>query len=174
MNWKTVGKPALVLFLVCLVVTAALSVTNYFTKDAIAAAKEQAIMEAMESLIPDAAYEPLDEESTAYVAQIDGQTAGYLFLTKAMGYKSMVQVMTALNAAGAVTGVTVVGCADESPGIGQKVGTDESFVQQFIGRTEASDQVDAITGATYSSNGVRDAVNQAIIQWKTIAGGDAS
>ena len=174
MNWKSVGKPTLTLFLVCLLVTAALSVTNYLTKDAIAAAKEQAVAEAMAGLLPGCEYAPLNEEADAYAARREGQTAGYIFITEAMGYKSSVQVMTALDAAGTVTGVHVLDCTDESPGIGQKVGTTPAFTDQFAGRREPSDAVDAITGATYSSKAVRDAVNAALERFASVVGGDAS
>jgi Na+-translocating ferredoxin:NAD+ oxidoreductase RnfG subunit len=73
----------------------------------------------------------------------------------------MVEVLTAFDTQNKVTGVAVTHCADESPGIGQKVGTDEVFLDQYKGY-EANQKIDAITGATYSSDAVTAAVEQAV------------
>lgn len=161
MKVKSVLLPTLALLLVCLVVTGTLSITNYYTKDAIAAQQQKAVQESMELLIPGGAFEAADEEGTVYKAVVSGETK-WVFLTQAMGYKSKIQVMTAVNSDGSVLGVRIVNCADESPGIGQKVGTDTAFLAQFAGQAGEIGQLDAITGATYSSVGVQNAVNAAL------------
>ncbi len=172
MKLKEILLPTLVLFLVCGVVTGALSYTNALTKDTIEQQKQQQLQTAMEQLVPGGEYTSLDEQNTRYKATVKGETY-YIFLTEGKGYKSDLQVMTAIDAAGTVTGVAVTDCANESPGIGQKV-DDADFTAQFTGASGSVESVDAITGATYSSVAVQKAVNAALEQFEsTVQGGSA-
>lgn len=166
MKLKQILLPTLALLIICLVVTAALSVTNHFTKDAIAKQAQQQITQTMSNLLPE--YTFAQQNETTYLATKEDATV-YVFLTKAMGYKSKVEVMTAIDATGTVTGVAVVNCSEESPGIGQKVGTDSGFLSQFSGAKGEINNYDAITGATYSSVAVKDAVNMALEQFRTLS-----
>jgi electron transport complex protein RnfG len=66
---------------------------------------------------------------------------------------------------GLVTGVSII-THGETPGLGTKVITEESFAEQFTGwdssEVDASDQgYDAIAGATKSSTAVRKGVQTA-------------
>ena len=165
MKIKQIVVPTLALMIICLVVTAALSVTNHFTKGPIEEQNQKKVAQSMEQLLPNATFEQQNE--TTYIAKKENQIF-YVFLTQAMGYKSKVEVMTAIDESGTVVGVSVVNCSEESPGIGQKVGTDTSFLSQFKGNKTAVDSYVAITGATYSSDAVKEAVNLALEQFKTI------
>ncbi len=162
MKMKDILRPTLVLVVICVVVTGALSVTNYFTKDTIALQQQQAVETAMKQLIPNGEYTDLSEDKSFYSATVGGKEAGYIAITQAMGYKNYIQVMTAFDINGRVIGVNVIDCADESPGIGQKVGTDQAFQDQFVGMTQSGEATDAITGATISSKGVQKAVDMAM------------
>ncbi len=165
MKVKSILLPTLALLIICLVVTGALSVTNHFTKDAIARQSQKQITDAMTRLVPGATF--TRGTDTTYLGVKDGQTV-YIFLTQAMGYKSKVEVMTAMDENGQITGVAVVNCSEESPGIGQKVGTDNGFLAQFTGKSGTLDTIDAITGATYSSDAVKEAVNLAVAQFESM------
>lgn len=172
-NIKNLIIPTVALTAICLIVTGLLSVTDYFTKDRIASAKAEQVAEAMQSLVPNSDYTDLKingRSEISYAAERNGQTVGYIFITDQLGYKSSIQVMTALDTNGEIIGVSVIDCADESPGIGQKVGTEKSFTDQFIGQS-GSAQADAITGATFSSKAVTGAVNDALEMYKTVNGG---
>lgn len=159
MKIKAILLPTLALLMICVVVTAALSFTNRLTKDTIAQQNQQKITQTMELLVPGATFEQVND--TTYIATQNG-TVTYVFLTQAMGYKSKVEVMTAIDQNGTVLGVSVVNCSEESPGIGQKVGTDQDFLNGFQGKTDDIDGVDGITGATYSANAVKEAVKEAL------------
>jgi Na+-translocating ferredoxin:NAD+ oxidoreductase RnfG subunit len=54
----------------------------------------------------------------------------------------------------------------ETPGIGTKIVTDKSFLRQFenlaLNDVNEGNQVDAITGATVSSNAMISAVKKAV------------
>ena len=157
--------PTLTLLIIGVVVAAVLSITNYFTAPRIDVRRQQALDQAMAKLIPNATFTLKSQDAqqgiTVYQSTQNGKVLGYIVCSSAMGYKSKVEVMTAFNEGYNVTGVVVTDCADESPGIGQKVGTDQAFLSQYVGYT-AEQSVDAITGATYSSQAVTDAVNQAV------------
>ncbi len=165
MKLKHILLPTLALFIICLAVTAALSVTNHYTKDAIEKQAQKQLAETMTTLLPD--YTFTKQNDTTYLAAKEDATV-YVFLTKAMGYKSKVEVMTAIDNTGTVAGVAVVNCSEESPGIGQKVGTDTGFLAQFTGAKGQVNTYDAITGATYSSAAVKDAVNMALEQFESM------
>ncbi len=170
---KPLLAPTLTLLIIGIVVATALSVTNYITKDRITAKEQEKIAQAMEQLIPHAQFTLTNQDSeqdiALYTATTDGFVVGTVVRSSAMGYKSEIQVLTAFGPSGEITGVSVTNCANESPGIGQKVGTDASFLEQFQGNSHPVDTIDAITGATYSCDGVKDAVNLAITYQKELS-----
>lgn len=91
----------------------------------------------------------------AYTAGNDG----FIIVTKSEGYNGDITVWTGLNSDGTIAGV-VIGDNDETPGLGSQV-EDSAFTDQFVGQSSA-DGVENIAGATYSSNGVKAAVTQAL------------
>ena len=80
-----------------------------------------------------------------------------------IGYGGPVLVSVGLDASGAIGSLTV-GRARfaETEGVGGKI-RDEAFTGQFIGKTPplTLNDVDAVAGATISSQAAVDAVNQA-------------
>ena len=84
------------------------------------------------------------------------------------GYsKNGLDLLVAMNTDGSVKAVSVVSVSD-TPGLGTKV-QDSSFLSQFSGKSgqltavknqpKADNEIQAVTGATYSSTGVTEAVN---------------
>ena len=84
------------------------------------------------------------------------------------GYsKNGLDLLVAMNTDGSVKAVSVVSVTD-TPGLGTKV-QDSAFLAQFSGKIgrltivknqpKTDDEVQAVTGATYSSTGVTEAVN---------------
>jgi len=164
LDLKEILVPALSLFVICLVTAGAVAGVNEITKntqdDAYAAQRE---------IFPGATF----EDSGAYLtAWKDGMLLGYCVDAGAQGYGGLIEVTVGLDTQGGIVKVQVVNCGGETPGLGTKV-NGEGFLAQFLGKQEAV-QVDAITGATYSSKGVADAVNQALqIYEEQIRGGEA-
>ncbi len=175
-KYSDVFKAIIVLTAACLVISAALAVTNFITKDKIAAMQEQVKRDSMSALIPKSEYQKLDtskikgiENADIYCAKKDGKIVGYITSTTAKGYGGDITVMIALTPDKKIIGVQILSAADETPGLGQNI-TKEAFYSQFKGKgtdltvvkNGATDtQVNAVTGATISSRGVTDAVNQA-------------
>ena len=124
---SSVLKPALTLFVICLIVTALLAGTNLLTKDRIA---EQAKITAEESrrvVLPDA--EAFEAADGCYKGTSGGETVGYVFETEAKGYGGTVQVMTGIDTAGSITGVVILSHG-ETQGLGANAER-ASFTDQY-------------------------------------------
>ncbi len=171
---KAILIPTISLFLICLVVTAALALTNNVTAGKIAENEQQSKSESMKAvcseaqsfdeLIPDVLYEGKNE---------GGETVGYAISTATQGYGGQVKVMTGI-ADGKIIGVDVFYNDDETPGLGKNT-SNASFRDQYKGLDVSSDivvskdassgsaqTVDAVTSATISSRAVTKAVNEAL------------
>jgi hypothetical protein len=80
-------------------------------------------------------------------------------------------VMVAFGQDGAIRAVEFL-ANDETPGLGQKV-RNEAFGAQFSGKTSANAyEVDAISGATVSSNAAILAVEHACAAYDALAGAE--
>lgn len=174
---KEILIPTATLFLICLVITAALGVTNYFTVGRIAALEKKAQAEAMNLLLPADEYAPI-EDGISYCAVKESETIGYIFTTVEKGYGGEIKVMTAVGIDGAVNAVTVLSAGDETPGLGQNV-TKKAFLDRYIGHFKGIEvvknnadsslnQIDAVTGATISSKATTRAVNKALEMYENL------
>ena len=89
----------------------------------------------------------------------DGRTAVEIV---ADGYsKGGIDILIGFDESGAVCGIEFVSLG-ETPGLGSKVRDEESFRGQFIGASDDSYGFDAISGATFSSKGMKHAVDTAV------------
>lgn len=182
---KDIFLPTIVLFLVCLIVTALLAGTNMITKDTIAEQQRLKTATLCAQVLPSATdFEelPLEDGSTYYQGASDGTTAGYVFTTESKGYGGTIQVLTGIDNDGNVTGVAILS-HNETPGLGANA-TKDSYLDQYqqagpdngfsvIKSGEKADgQIDAITGATITSRAVTDAVNVALDLFKNVKGGN--
>jgi len=158
LDLKEILFPTLSLFLICFVMTGALAIVNEITKDRIAASEKGVADLAREEIFPGARF----VDNGAYFTAMDqnGTHIGYCVESEAQGYGGVIKVMTALTLEGGVLRVRVLSCDGETPGLGQKI-KGEGFLAQFIGGKDAV-EVDSIASATYSSQGVADAVNVAL------------
>ncbi len=177
-----IATPTIVLSVVCIVVTLALSGTNLLTKDIIAELAEKARTEAMVALVDADEFTEkteklkLDKEKidvTYNLAQKDDKTVAYIFTIDEQGYGGIVSVMTAVNTDGTVYAVKILDAANETPGFGKNI-TKESFYTQYNGLKQGievvkggkaesdKNQINAVTSATISSNAVTTAVNKAL------------
>ena len=180
-KFKDIFVPAVTLLVICLVVSALLAGTNALTKEPIAENALKKSQEAMQSVCPDAVsfeggkglevevYKALDES---------GNVIGCAIPVTSKGYGGDVQVMVGFafegeTALGKVTGVEILSHS-ETPGLGANA-TNESFLKEYKQDITASGfevvkdstgggegKIDAITGATITSNAVTNAVNEAV------------
>ncbi len=108
------------------------------------------------------------EEIEKVIIKDDGSVAYEIVVN---GYsKDGLDLLIAMNNDGSVKGISVISIK-ETPGLGTKV-NDEAFLGKFSGKSEAvtivktaptsENEIQGVTSATYSSEGVADAVNIAI------------
>ena len=171
---KAIILPTLSLFIICLVVTAALALTNNVTAEKIAENEAQSKQESMFSVVPDAVSFDEQVENVLYIGKnADGEPVGCAISTAANGYGGQVKVMTGIDMTGTIIGVDVFYNDDETPGLGKNTSNDSfrdqykglSVLEEIIVSKDAADNnaqtVDAVTSATISSRAVTKAVNEA-------------
>lgn len=179
-NLKIFAVPAIALFLICLIATALLGVTNRVTAPMIDELAQQTELETRQIVLPTAA--DFSEEKSVpgsdntYVEGIkDGKTVGYVFVTVTKGYGGDVKIMTGVDTEGKVTGVYPLEL-NETAGLGMNAKKD-SFLDQFLRKTNgikvsksgaSGNEIQALTGATITSNAVTGAVNEALGYYKAI------
>ena len=116
------------------------------------------------------------------VNDASGETVGYVIASVSpSGYGGDIQVAVGITKDGVLTGVDIVSNS-ETAGLGSKC-TEPEFKNQFAGKpastleytktgATADNQIDAISGATITTNAVTEAVNAAIIFYQeNFAGG---
>ena len=149
---ENIFKPALVLFIICLVVTAALAFTYNTTKDTI---DQRAVLDAenarKEVLSESESFKQLEDDEVIDITEkIPGTgivkevyegikdtgtagtgTAGFVFNVTNKGYGGEIDVIVGIDMTGKVTGVKI-GKNTETPGLGSKA-TDKPFLSQLTG-----------------------------------------
>ncbi len=173
-NLKDYIVPTLTLFIICLVATALLGLTNQVTAPIIEQLAVETEIKSRQVVFADAKSfgeaEFLDD-GTSVVAALDeeGSIIGHVVVNTTKGYGGDISVMTGVDSEGKVTGVNILSHA-ETAGLGAKA-AEQDFRDRFIGHifgiTVSKDKtgensIDAITGATITSRAVVDAVNAAI------------
>ena len=171
---KAILIPTISLFLICLVVTALLALTNNVTADKIAENEAQSKENSMFAVLPDAAgFDELEADVMYQGKDKDGNIVGYAISTSTQGYGGQVKVMTGIDTDGNIVGVDVFYNDDETPGLGKNTSNDD-FRSQVKGLSAKEDivvskdstgggaqTIDAVTSATISSRAVTKAVNEA-------------
>ena len=166
-----------ILFIICIVVTAALAGTNFITKDKISVLAQNAEKEAMALVLPADSYKTdtvdIDGQKYEYhIAEKDGKVIGYLINSSEKGYGGDIKVMVGVDTLGKISGVKILAADDETPGLGANI-KNKSFYGQYTGKLkdivlqknqadQSKNEIKAVTGATISSTAVNKAVNKAM------------
>ena len=166
---KEILVPAISLFVICLVFTGALAAVNAVTQEPIAANMAARANAARQEIFEGARFTDNGDFFTAM--EQNGALLGYCVDARAQGYGGMIHITVGLDPEGRVLRVQVIDADSETPGLGRKV-KEDSFLKQFVGGRD-SVRADSIASATYSSQGVADAVNRALeIYQEQIKGGE--
>ena len=200
---KNMFKDAGILLVITLVSGLLLGLVYQITKDPIAIQKEKAKQEACMEVFADAAeFEELEvtnpnaafwaeagfsqESVDEVMAALDnsGNTLGYVItVTTKEGYGGDIQFSIGVRLDGTVNGMSILSIS-ETPGLGMKAG--DVLVPQFADKKvekfeytksgAASDnQIDAISGATITTNAVTNGVNAGLYYFQTkLEGGSAN
>lgn len=173
MNTKI--KSIIVLTSICLIVSALLAVTNYFTGPIIEKNEAQKEFVACYEVMPDAnEFENFDFTNIANlpksIKNIYKETSGkgYVFKMETSGYKPGLVIMCGIDANGKITNVTTVS-SQETQGLGTKT-EDESYTSQYVGKDKELSGINSISGATITSMAFYDAIKDAFTAYGAIKG----
>lgn len=185
---STFMNMVLILFLVTLIAGSSLGFVYVLTKDAIEAAKLEAKMEAIRSVLPEyekimdefkVATSPGDDSLEFYPAYKNGELIGVAIKTfTKKGFSGYISIMAGIDAQGKFTGYEVLEHG-ETPGLGSKMGVwfknTEKPNQTVIGKSPETTkfqvskdggEIDAITASTISSRAFLDALMRAYDAYK--------
>ncbi len=156
--------PSIVLTVICIAASLLLVFAHELTKENIAEQKRIRFNSSVESLFGKTESRLLDdnfgEDSVQAIAVTpDGKTAVQVI---ADGYsKDGINILVGIDEKGSVSGIEFVSLG-ETPGLGSKVRDITDFREQFYGASETGVQLDSISGATFSSKGMKSAVDTAL------------
>lgn len=201
---KSMLKDAAILFAITLIAGVLLGGVYQITKEPIARQEALALEKACREVFADAASFEKQENFDAdradavladggYGAQsidgyqsalaADGSVIGYvLTVTTHEGYGGDIQFTMGINSDGSLNGISLLAIS-ETPGLGMQA--EEVLVPQFTGRNAypfaytktgaASDnEIDAISGATITTNAVTNGVNAGLCYFRSELEGKAS
>lgn len=159
-------RMVVILAAICTGIALLLSVVNMLTENVIAenVVKEQ--NKAVLSIFPDGEEVKeytLGSGETVFAIIKDGGIIGCCVNSVGSGYGGDINLMVGIDTDGKVSGISFVSMS-ETPGVGTKV-KGKGFVSQFLGLGETAEvggNIDGISGATFSSKGVAEAVNNAL------------
>lgn len=193
---KSMLKEATILFVITLISGCLLGLVYDVTKEPIekaqAAAKEEASKEVFADAASFALWEDISADTATAVVQeagfkvsidevsealgADGTLLGYVItLTDHEGYGGDIQFSMGIRNDGTLNGISILQIS-ETAGLGMKA--DPVLKEQFAGRNAAQfsytktgaaaeDQIDAISGATITTNAVVNGVNAGLTYFQT-------
>ncbi len=177
-NMKEFLVPTITLCAICLVAALLLAFTNQVTEPRIAEIAAQAQEAAKAEVMPSAASfgETFTDEATGcdYSAALSdsGETIGYAVTSTGKGgYSGDITLMVGIDAEGKVVELSFLEI-NETPSIGMKLTGNAEWLAQFSGlngHAVLGDNVDAVSGATKTSQGITDAVNNALKCYDSIS-----
>ena len=168
-------KSIIVITAICLIVSAALGVTNYFTAPVIEKGEKDRAEALCTELLPesegfvefktDALYN-LPETVSAIYKETSGK--GYVIQITTKGYETGLVIMCGISSDGKIVQTKTLS-SNETGTIGGKT-EKESYTSQYIGLDSSfADKVDAISGATITSTAYEKAIADAFEAFKIVS-----
>ena len=169
---KALLPPYVILMLVAIVMSFAISGVYLVTKDRIEEAAAQAQYEARAAVMPDAADMeelPLEENAAVdycYAAyDASGALMGYVSQVTVIGFGGEIEVTVGVDTGGSITAISVGGQSfSETSGLGART-REPAFTEQFQGKSGTlvlKKDIDSVSGASISSGAVVSGVNKAL------------
>ncbi|MGE5613769.1 MAG: RnfABCDGE type electron transport complex subunit G [Bacillota bacterium] len=171
-------KPSLSLFVICMLTAFCLAFVNAITKDTIklrsekdAEEQRKLVLEKADSFKELEDWNSMDESGLidrVFAAYSGQNLVGYVMEASPSGFGGEIAVTVGIGSDKKISGVRV-GENSETPGLGTKT-ADDSFTGQFVGKdlgvdfkvvkkpASSDDEIQAISGATVSTNAVTRAV----------------
>ena len=168
---KDFVMPILVLSLICLIMSGALAVVRSITQPVIEAAANERAEDAMREIIPEAdefvLLESNTEELPKSVTEIYGtaNNTGYIFtVVSNSGYGGEIKLICGIDPNGEIIQITVLEHS-ETKGLGTKV-FDKAV--EYEGKDKNLEGIDAIAGATITSNAYKNAILDAFSAFEIV------
>ena len=162
------------LFLIIVVVAAALGGINAITEDRIANHKAEKVERAIAEVLPDITQLqtlPFEAEKHPLVRSVYAAASGYAVEVAPSGFGGTISMMVGVDADGKVLGISIISHT-ETAGLGAVAGAatakGQAFRDSFVGLSgvvsvsKDGGEADNITGATITSRAVADGVNAAL------------
>lgn len=154
--------PTLVLTVICLVISAALSLTNSFADPVIKENDRRATQEAIKEVLPEG--DTFDESGAALPADVTNlytakNGAGTAVRLRVSGYGGKITMMVGVAKDQTIAGIKILE-QSETQGLGSRV-MDGSYTGRFVGKS-GPDEVDSIAGSTISSKALKKGVQIAL------------
>ena len=136
------------------------------------------------ALLSDAGISGTDIDEVVIAKDASGEVLGYVITTTSHeGYGGDIKVSTGIFSDGTVKGIEMLSIG-ETAGLGMKA-TEDDFKDQFkdklvelftVTKSGSSNdsEIDALSGATITSNAVTNAVNSALVYYQNMLGGSVS
>lgn len=197
-------KNTIIITAITLVAGLGLGLVYEITKEPIAAAQEKAKQDAYKEVFAEAdSFEALDVDAKAAEAALkeagltsdvideaaeavdgSGESIGYVITaTSKEGYGGDIQITTGIASDGTVKGISILSIS-ETAGLGMKA-AEPDFQNQFKEKqveqfkytksgASADDEIDALSGATITTNAVTNDVNAALVYFQSVLGGGSA
>ena len=174
---KDMMKITLSLVVIFVVAGLIMGLTYQYTYPVRFQAEKKEKEEALKQMAPDAS-DPIklagnwsaDNKPYEYFeATTSGKPVAYIASTAGKGYSSFIKMLVSVSPDLKIRDVKILG-HEETPGLGDQV-EDKSFLDQFRGKSldqiklvkvETKENIQAVSGATYSSRGVTNGVKEAV------------
>lgn len=160
---REIVRYGLTLASICAVATGSLAAVNSLTRPKIIAQARAEEDAGLKEVLPDAEnFQPVKsgEEIIYYKAcGKEGRFIGAAFKASAKGYSSVIEVLAGMTDKGVITAIKILS-QNETPGLGAGV-AEPSFTGRFVNKDIRDlNNVEAISGATISSQAVIEAVKK--------------
>ncbi len=163
---KEILRVGLILFVITAISALLLAFANDITAPIIEQNAKIKTENSMKLLIPEA--DEFEQKENLYLAKAGGELVGVCVISEGLGYGGTVQVMVGVDKEGKVAGIDILSHS-ETPGLGANADKPD-FTNQFtaktgnikVAKTGGENEIQAISGATVTSNAVTKAVNDAL------------
>ena len=160
------------LLLITAIVAAALAGVNMVTAPIIAALNEAKTQQAIEAVLPGGGEAISFTDDTGLVTNVYKSETGYAVQVTPAGFDGTIDMMVGIDNEGKILGISIISHT-ETAGLGAvaaaKTSAGEAFRSQFVGESgsvgtakRGTGTMDAITGATITSEAVCAGVNAAL------------
>ena len=161
---KNILLVGLKLLLICAVVAGVVSFVYSVTEEAYLNNIDNTKREAVEFIFGESGLKLTELDTDVYQVSKGKDLLGYCAKGVGVGFNGDIELMVGYDAQFTVIGVSIV-ANSETPGVGSRA-LEESYLAAYKGQNGEDPMVDALSGATYSSKGVKagvvDATNRLI------------